>query len=232
MRKGGLFVINVIISEDDFRVAAIHEQFLKKIEDVCVIGKALNGEQTLAFLKNNRVDLIILDIFMPDQLGTEILNEIRNNYEHIDVIIISAAFEKNYVEAAIRQGVLDYIIKPVTMERFRQSIENYKRKHQLFSSNELNQELIDKYFGFKNDSNDSNRELPKGIDPLTLQKVKGILKIFPNGVSAEEMGEKMGASRPTARRYLEYLTSIGEGSAELEYGIVGRPERKYRLVNE
>jgi CitB family two-component system response regulator CitT len=84
MRKGGFFVINVIISEDDFRVAAIHEQFLKKIEDVCVIGKALNGEQTLAFLKNNRVDLIILDIFMPDQLGTEILNEIRNNYEHID----------------------------------------------------------------------------------------------------------------------------------------------------
>jgi CitB family two-component system response regulator CitT len=43
------------------------------------------------------------------------------------------------------------------------------------------------------------------------------------------MGEKMGASRTTARRYLEYITSTGEVTAELEYGIVGRPERRYRI---
>ncbi|GIN87513.1 response regulator [Heyndrickxia sporothermodurans] len=223
-------MIHVIISEDDFRVASIHEQFLNKISDVYVVGKALNGEQTLHLLENNQVDLVILDIFMPDQLGTDLLYEIRKNYPHVDVIIISAASEKIYVEASIRQGVIDYIIKPVTMERFRQSIENFKRKHQLFSdSEELNQDLIDTYFGLKDERTKLNKNLPKGIDPLTLQKVKNILKALPNGVSAEEMGEKMGASRPTARRYLEYLTSIGEGRAELEYGIVGRPERKYRL---
>ncbi|MGE8205482.1 response regulator [Heyndrickxia sp. NPDC080065] len=223
-------MINVIISEDDFRVASIHEQFLNKIEDVCVVGKALNGEQTLILLKNNQVDLVILDIFMPDQLGTDLLYEIRKDYPHVDVIIISAASEKMYVEASIRQGAIDYIIKPATMERFRQSIESYKRKHQLFSdSEELNQDIIDTYFGLTAERTNLNKNLPKGIDPLTLQKVKVILKALPNGVSAEELGEKMGASRPTARRYLEYLISIGEGNAELEYGIVGRPERKYRL---
>lgn len=71
--------------------------------------------------------------------------------------------------------------------------------------------------------------MPKGIDPLTLQKVIDIMKTVEDGISAEEMGEKMGASRTTARRYLEYITSTGEVTAELEYGIVGRPERRYRI---
>lgn len=225
-------MINIIISEDDFRVAAIHEQFLKKIDGVSVIGKALNGEETLNLLQQHQVDLVILDIFMPDRMGTDLVYEIRKNYPHIDVIIISAASEKSFVEASVRGGVFDYIIKPVTMERFKKSIENYKKRYDFFHHHkELNQNLIDSFFGMKENPYVENGELPKGIDPLTLQKVKGILKLEPNGISAEEMGEKMGASRPTARRYLEYLTSIGEGSAELEYGIVGRPERKYRLLS-
>ncbi|MFD1458783.1 helix-turn-helix domain-containing protein [Scopulibacillus daqui] len=63
-----------------------------------------------------------------------------------------------------------------------------------------------------------------------MSKVLDILDKSDSGLSAEQVGRRMGASRTTARRYLEYLISADYCRAEVEYGIVGRPERKYYKV--
>jgi len=224
-------MIRVVIAEDDFRVASIHERFLTKIEGVQVVGKALTGEETLKCLEKEHADLLLLDIYMQDQLGTDLLPIIRQKHPHLDVIMITAASEKELVETSLRNGVIDYIIKPVTLERFKSTLEYYKKRRQLLDAHtEVNQEIIDAIFGHTHRTAKPGEGLPKGIDPLTLQKVIDILKTVKEGISAEEMGEKMGASRTTARRYLEYITSTGKAAAELEYGIVGRPERKYRIL--
>ena len=68
--------------------------------------------------------------------------------------------------------------------------------------------------------------LPKGIDALTLQRV--LTALTPEAASAEEIGCRIGVSRTTARRYLEFLVGQQLASPELEYGTVGRPERRYR----
>lgn len=221
-------MLGVAIGEDDFRVAAVHEEFLLKIEGVKVVGKGLNAKETIGLLNEKAVDLLLLDIYMPDRLGTDLLQTIRRDFPKVDIIMITAAIEKDLVEISLRNGVFDYIIKPVTMKRFIDTIENYREKHELLEKgDEINQNMIDQYLGHSNVRTNQIIQGPKGIDPLTLQKVKQILETVQQGISAEQMGEKLGASRITARRYLEYLTSIGEGKAELEYGIVGRPERKY-----
>lgn len=223
-------MIRVAIAEDDFRVASIHERFLLKMEGVKVVGKTLTGGETLKLLSNEHVELLLLDIYMQDQLGTDLLPLIRRDFPHVDVIMITAATEKELVEISLRNGVVDYIIKPVTQERFHLTIENYKKKRNLLeNTTEVNQQVIDTIFGHAKPLVKQNIGMPKGIDPLTLQKVIDIMKTVEDGISAEEMGEKMGASRTTARRYLEYITSTGEVTAELEYGIVGRPERRYRI---
>ncbi|THE12657.1 response regulator [Bacillus timonensis] len=225
-------MIRVAIAEDDFRVASVHERFLMKIEDVQVVGKTLTGEETLKLLEKEDVDLLLLDIYMQDQLGTDLLPIIRRDFPHIDVIMITAATEKELVERSLRNGVIDYIIKPVTLDRFISTLENYKKRRQLLDTeSEINQHVIDSIFGNSQLTVKQNEDMPKGIDPLTLQKVIGIMKTVVDGISAEEMGERMGASRTTARRYLEYIISTGEATAELEYGIVGRPERKYRIIS-
>jgi CitB family two-component system response regulator CitT len=223
-------LIRVAIAEDDFRVASIHERFLLKMEGVKVVGKTLTGGETLKLLSNEHVELLLLDIYMQDQLGTDLLPLIRRDFPHVDVIMITASTEKELVEISLRNGVVDYIIKPVTQERFHLTIENYKKKRNLLeNTTEVNQQVIDTIFGHAKPLVKQNIGMPKGIDPLTLQKVIDIMKTVEDGISAEEMGEKMGASRTTARRYLEYITSTGEVTAELEYGIVGRPERRYRI---
>ncbi len=224
-------MIKVLIVEDDFRIAQVQEGFLQKIPGVQVVGKALNAEDTINQLKEKNIDLLLLDIYLPDRLGTDLLPHIRENYPDIDIIMITAATEKSMLETSIRQGVFHYLLKPVTMEKFIETIESYKKKKKLLDNREeVDQSIIDQYFGTSaNQESINQKDLPSGVDRLTLQKVKEVLSSLDSGISIEEMGEKMGASRTTARRYLEYLVSVNICIAKHEYGIVGRPERKYYL---
>lgn len=223
--------IKIAIAEDDFRVADVHEKFLEKISDVEVVGKALNADQTLELLDTGKVDLLLLDIYMPDQLGIDIIPAIRQNYEDVDIIMITAATDKAFLERAIKNGVQNYLIKPVTIDRFINTIEKYIQNRKLLQSNEeINQSVVDKLFKNSEEKRIENEQiLPTGIDAKTLNNILEVLKNNRGGLSAEEIGEKMGASRTTARRYLEYLISIDECRSEVKYGAVGRPERKYLL---
>lgn len=223
--------IKVAIAEDDFRVADVHEKFLEKISGIEVVGKALNAEKTLELLDTTEVDLLLLDVYMPDQLGTDIIPTIRQNYEDVDIIMITAATDKTLVERAMRYGVQNYLIKPITIDRFTNTIEKYlKNKSLLKNKEEVNQDVVDKLFKNSEEHKRENEQmLPTGIDANTLHNILEVLKTSQGGLSAEQIGEKMGASRTTARRYLEYLISIDKCRSEVEYGAVGRPERKYLL---
>ena len=230
-------MLRVVIVEDDFRIAQVQEQFLQKITGVELVGKALNAKEALEILAKEEVDLLLLDIYIPDELGTDLLPKIKDLYPSVDIIMVTAATEKVMLEKAIQYGVKDYLLKPVTMEKFIESIERYKKKKQILTNHDdmVDQSLIDTYFGNTkpneeslDDANQSN--LPSGVDRFTLIKVKEIMSSLDDGISITGMAEKMGTSRTTARRYLEYLVSINYCKAEYDYGIVGRPERKYFLT--
>ncbi|MFJ8065671.1 response regulator [Psychrobacillus sp. NPDC096426] len=223
-------MIKVVIAEDDFRIAQVQEQFLQKITDVKLVGKALNAKETMELLSENEVDLLLLDIYLPDELGTDLLSKIRERFPTIDIIMVTAATERTMLEKAVRYGVSNYLLKPVTMKKFVETIEDYKRKKELLSfSEEMDQKLIDRFFGITNQSTILQNDLPTGVDRHTLKKVQEVVEEL-RGVSIDEMSEEMGVSRTTARRYLEYLVSIDVCTAKHEYGIVGRPQRKYYLI--
>jgi len=224
-------MLKVLIAEDDFRIAQVEEQFLGKVTDVTLVGKAINAKETMEFLSQNDVDLLLLDIYMPDELGTELLPKIKSHYPKLDIIMVTAATEVEMLQTALQFGITNYLLKPVTMEKFIEAIEHYKRKKNLIKNcQEVDQSIIDLYFSNGMKLDNEQKTLPSGIDQITLQKVKKKLEECTEGVSIEEMGGKMGASRTTARRYLEYLVSINICKAEQEYGIVGRPERRYYLA--
>ncbi|MGX2958631.1 response regulator [Peribacillus sp. JNUCC 23] len=221
--------ITVVIAEDDFRVADIHEKFLNKFAEIDVIGKALNAKQTIQMLEQNTPDLLLLDVYLPDQLGSDLLPVIRQKYPRVDIIMITAAIDKEILEHALRYGVEYYLVKPVKMERFYQTIEEYLSKSQLLQSkSDLDQDFVDLIFQ-KNFPAKENKGslLPKGIDEITLSKVRTVLEKGDTSLSAEQVSVQIGASRTTARRYLEYLISIQKCKAEVVYGVVGRPERRY-----
>ncbi|WP_455663265.1 response regulator [Pradoshia sp.] len=221
--------LNVAIAEDDFRIAQIHEEFLAQIKGAHLVGKAMNAAETMNLLEKQPVNLLLLDIYMPDKLGTELLIELREKHPAVDIILITAAKEKEYVMEGLKFGVEHFLIKPVSMELFVETIERYKERKQFLNSlSELDQEVINRVFKNRKDKQ-VREELPAGIDYLTLRKVSEILQKEKKGLTSDMVGEKMGASRTTARRYLEYLVKIGEVEVEQAYGGVGRPERNYHI---
>lgn len=224
--------MNVMIAEDDYRVAEIHEQFLKKINNIQVVAKAQTAKETVAFAKKHQPDLLLLDVYLPDQLGTDTLIELQQSCPTMQVILITAATEKEIFRSALQHGVADFLVKPIAFERLQSAVSKVEKLSAWLKEKEpIDQSVADQFFQKSNKRLSEDTNLPKGIDQLTLQKVRTLLNEQVEGITAEAMGRMFGASRTTSRRYLEYLISIGEAKAELEYGIVGRPERKYWTVN-
>lgn len=220
---------SVLIVEDDPKIAEIHRHFTEKVEgfSVCGIAGSLDDAEKMSQLLEP--DLILLDLYFPEGLGTEILWRARARRQGSDIILITAAKELEPLQEAMRGGVFDYILKPVLFQRFRETLERFREsRQQLQGKTQLEQKDIDRLLHPYKESKPGEPALPKGVDPLTLKKVRAIFEQpHAEGFSAEEVGEQLGISRTTARRYLEYLTATGHMTAELMYGAVGRPERKY-----
>lgn len=219
--------MNVLVAEDDYRVADIHCQYLEKFQGISYIDRAANAYETLSKLKEHSFDVLLLDVYLPDELGINMIEAYKQENASLQIILITAATDIEMLKKAYFSGVIDYLIKPIALDRLADAINKAVKNHQFIQSQgEFTQQLADQLFQFQQDSKEK-QEYPKGIDKLTLKKVKGVLQKQSNGMTADQVGKDIGVSRTTARRYLEYLISVGEAKAELEYGIVGRPERKY-----
>ena len=114
--------IEVLIIEDDKRIADIHRRFIDKIEGFKVVGSAHTGEEAKDWVQALSPDLVLLDVYLPDALGTEIMGFIHENSPETDIIFITAAAEVDIVKKAYRRGVADYILKPLTFDRFKESL--------------------------------------------------------------------------------------------------------------
>ncbi|MED1949373.1 response regulator [Brevibacillus centrosporus] len=226
--------VEVLIVEDDLRIIDINRRFVSKIEGFDVIATATNGAEAKELLSFMQPHLVLLDVYLPDMLGTDLVWHVRQHHRSVDIMMITAAKEIEMVQEALRGGVYDYIVKPLVFERFRERLESY-RQHlwRTKEVGEVDQEVIDRILT-RNLQAGKTREsaMPKGIDLLTLEKViQAIRRTGEKGVSAEEIGKVIGTSRTTARRYLEYLVLEKKARADLLYGTVGRPERKYRYLS-
>ena len=219
-------MIKILIVEDDPAIAEIHRRFVQRLAGFEVLGVALtlfDAREQIAILKP---DLVLLDVWLPDGEGFSLLRELRQSGAHLDVILLTAAREAAALQEAMRLGVVDFILKPVVFERLRDTLGNYaESRAALAALADIDQQAVDALFGTPLQQVAAGG-LPKGIDALTLQRVLAALSL--QGASAEEIGSRVGVSRTTARRYLEFLVGQQLASPELEYGTVGRPERRYR----
>ncbi|MFC5604770.1 response regulator [Sporosarcina koreensis] len=222
--------IKVLIIEDDFRVAQINKQFIEQMEGFEVCGTASTIQEGKDSLLASIPDLVLLDVYFPDGNGIEMIRHIRNHHKNTDIILITAAKELETVQEAIRGGVIDYIIKPVMLDRFQRTLQKYAEYWKKLKSipDNVDQEKVDALLNSISKEQKADAEMPKGIDPLTLEKINDRLISYKDkGITAETLCKDVGMSRTTVRRYLEYLVSTGIITAELSYGQVGRPERVY-----
>ncbi|MFC0271059.1 response regulator [Metabacillus herbersteinensis] len=218
--------VNVFLIEDDPMVQQINKQFIEKIEGFKIIGCASNGKEGIEFIKKHQPDLAFIDIFMPGQDGITTMQQIRSLELTTDIIAITAASDIETVRTVLQLGAVDYIMKPFKFERIKQALENYQNYHShLHNKESISQKELDRLFSHKGGADTEN--IPKGLNALTLKKIKQFLQEQESAISAEKVAKGVGLARVTARRYLEYMEQGGIVTIQIEYGAIGRPVNRY-----
>ena len=219
----------VLIVEDDPMVAMINEQYIKRNKRFEIVGKCSDGGSALEFLENHEVDLLILDVYMPHMDGFETLRRIRSRQIAVDVIMVTAANDRTALEESLHLGVVDYLVKPFSFDRFQMALEKFAAQRGAFEDvDQLNQKNIDHiidYFRRKNEGG-----FPKGIQEKTLQLITEYLKAN-TGVwfTGDEIAAKVGLTGVTVRRYMNYLAESGKVVGEMNYETGGRPCMRYKV---
>lgn len=219
-------MIRVLVVDDDFMVARVHTGFVSRVSGFEVVGTCHTGADAMAAAAELAPDLVLLDLYLPDQFGLDVLAGLRRAGRECDVMVITAAKEADAVRGALRQGVVDYVLKPFGFEDLRERLERYAaRRDALADTRVRGQEDIDRVLSR---GGGPVAALPKGMSPQTASLVEAALRGAEGSLSATETAELVGVSRVSARRYLEYFCSIGQAEVSLRYGSAGRPERRYR----
>jgi CitB family two-component system response regulator MalR len=219
-------MVDVLIVEDDPMVAELNKVYLNRTAGFRSAGTAASGSDALMFLRDNEVELVLLDIFMPGLDGLGLLRRMHRNHPKIDVIMVTAARNSEDISRALRMGVIDYIMKPFTFERFQAALLSYTARVRLLNSaRELNQDMLDKRI-FTREMQDSAP--PKGIDAETLERVRNAVRTHGRDFSVKDIVPSTGLSRISLKKYLDYLLDRHELAGNLVYPAVGRPVRVYR----
>lgn len=217
----------VLVVDDDFMVARVHTGFVSRVDGFEVVGTSHTGADAVEAAAALEPDLVLLDLYLPDRFGLDVLAELRAAGRQCDVMVITAAKEVDAVRGALRQGVVDYVLKPFGFEDLRERLERYAAQRDALTRAQVRgQEDIDRVLS--RSGGGGQVALPKGMSPQTARLVEAALREAGGNLSATEAAELVGVSRVSARRYLEYFCSIGQAEVSLRYGSTGRPERRYR----
>jgi two-component system CitB family response regulator len=217
-------MIRVLVVEDDFRVAQVHVDFTARVDGFTVAGTARTAADCRAFLAARPVDLVLLDSYLPDEPGLDLLAELT-----VDTIMLTAASDAASVRLAVARGALNYLVKPFTAEQLGERLTAYRRYRTVLAGDRhLTQEEIDRVWRLLHEGD--RPAVPKGQSAVTVRLVSEALRHAGEPRTAAEIADELGISRATAQRYLAALARDGAAEMRLRYGATGRPEHRYRWL--
>ncbi|OII34086.1 two-component system response regulator [Curtobacterium sp. MMLR14_014] len=212
-------VFTVLVVDDDFHVADLHRRQVDEVPGF----RALEPVGTLAAarstLSSGTVDLVLVDVYLPDGSGLDLLRSIDT-----DAFVLSAASDSGTVRRAMRSGALAYLIKPFAAGVLAERLQAYARSRNVLDERStLDQEAVERAFRILH-AGDSG-----GASPSRAATAALVLEQLVAGEerSAAEVAAAIGVSRATAQRHLAQLTADGTVAMQLRYGAAGRPEHRY-----
>lgn len=219
---------DVLIVDDDFMVARAHERIVAQLPGFRVVGTAHSGTEALGLIGTLRPHLVLLDMYLPDMTGLEVIRRARANGFGLDFLVLSAARESAMVSAALQGGIVGYLLKPFKVSELQARLEGYAERRRLLGRpGDLDQSVLDQAMG---GVSAHTPELPKGLSKETAVLIETALRTCDGDLAASECGEELGLSRVVARKYLEHFVRVGKAVVTLRYGQTGRPQRRYSWV--
>jgi response regulator of citrate/malate metabolism len=219
----------VLIVEDDAVVARLHCRFVARVPGFAPVGVAATAAQAEQMVRTLRPDLMLLDLGLPGASGVSLLRSLRGRGETVEAIAVTAATTTTTVHATVQLGVVDYIVKPFNQDRLRKALGLFQRRMAMMSTVTLAQDEVDRIYS---DGPNTHRWLPRDLSHDRLADVRAFLLDAPAPTSAAEVADAVGIARVTARRYLEYLVTIGQAQLDELSDGPGRPRKLYAPLGE
>jgi response regulator of citrate/malate metabolism len=217
--------IRVLVVEDDAVAADAHALYVARIPGFSLSGTVRSCADARRHLDQHPVDLLLLDLFLPDGHGLQLIRALRAAGHTADIIAVTSARDLSVVREGVSLGVVQYVLKPFTFTTLRDRLTRYA-DFRATAGEASGQDEVDRAIAALRTPEPT--ALPKGLTAATLRSVTDVLRASPDGVSAQAAGTAVGISRITARRYLEHLVGTGRAARAPQYGHVGRPELRYR----
>ncbi|MDQ1584274.1 MAG: hypothetical protein QOF36_2328 [Microbacteriaceae bacterium] len=233
--------MRVLVVDDEVLNARAHAEYVRRVPGFEVAGVAHSGAEALRLLRASlrsdddapgQIDVILLDMNLPDVRGIDVCRRIRSSGVPVDVIAVTAVRDVTLIREAISLGVLMYLMKPFTFASFAEKLRNYQDFRGGFDNDRAvaTQTRIDK--AMANLRSPTHAHLDKGLTEETLERVSRSISATDDVVSATDLALALGISRVTARRYLEHLVDQGLVERTARYGTPGRPAIEYRRRGE
>ncbi len=223
--------LSVLVVDDDFRVAAIHEAFVERVPGFHVVGRAHTAAEALELSRSLHPDLVLMDIYLPDGDGLDVVRTLLGSPDAPAVMVISAANDVGTVRHAVQLGAVHYLVKPFGFAALAERLTSFRDAHAHLAEwpEEATQDDVNKIFGLLRPTpRPSARPQPSHLAP-TLRVVYDAVAASENGISAAEVATIVGISRATAQRSLTQLEQSDAITLELRYGYTGRPEHRYSV---
>ncbi|AIC96434.1 response regulator [Shouchella lehensis] len=223
-------MIRVAMVEDEEEIAHFHSLFLKKVEGFTLVAQARTFEEGLQQVKEQKPDLLLLDVYIGDRNGLDILKQVRLEERNVDVILITSANDAYTVQTGYRFGVIDYLVKPFTFARFKEALDRYRFMKQETEQPSFAQQEIDNFLQ-RNETNQvvEKVHMPKGITEVTATRILEALD-DTKWQTAAELEERTTISHVSLRKYLRYFLEQGFIEKDLVYLTHGRPYNRYRML--
>lgn len=220
-------MIRTLIVDDDPTAVSIHREYVDRLPEFTAVATTTSGTEAVQLVDALRPDLVLLDMYLPDLPGLEVLRALRSSGRPpIDVIAITSAKNVDVLRGAMTLGVVHYIVKPFGFRAFRERLENYAAaRSRLAVAHAPGQREVDRIFALLRSGSDDM--LPKGISAATLKVVIDILRTAEERMTAGDLATRAGFSESVARRYLKFLSDAGNVEYHPRYGSAGRPEHLY-----
>ncbi|WP_338485919.1 response regulator [Streptomyces sp. SCSIO 75703] len=224
-------MMDVLVVDDDFHVAEINAAYVDKTAGFHVVGTAHTALHAMRMLESRHVDLLLLDHYLPDRSGLDLVRRMRQKGMRSDVIMVTAAQDVEVVEAALRYGVLHYLVKPFTLDGLRSRLNSYTELRRSLrdagAGTSPGQQQIDRIFGTVRTPATTAAPPAKGWSGPTVDLICQVIAAAEHPLSAQDVAARAGISRSTAQRYLRHLQENGSLRLSLRYGDAGRPEHRY-----
>ncbi|HEV7195522.1 MAG TPA: response regulator [Pedococcus sp.] len=220
-------MIRVLVVDDDYHVAHAHALSVGRIPGFDVVGEAHTGAEAAELVASTRPQLLLLDMYLPDFSGLDLVRKIAATGEPVpDFLLVTAARDIDSVRTAMQLGAFYYLVKPFTFVALREQLESYRTwVDSVDRAPHADQKVIDALFSLR--ATPSRRAAATQTLQPTMARVLEIVTSSPSPIGAAEVAEILGASRPTAQRYLATLVKKQLLDLDLTYGSTGRPEHLY-----